>query len=148
MERRPLFEDPIRYRWLVPEIERLESKAARQEAWKAALRPTSLRRILCMVGTVTGSAALALVLGSILGRLPVLNQFGWIQAGWHNGLLAGMMSGASCGALLWFFRRGIRRALRVHMRETGFMICLSCGYDLGGNESGVCPECGKKTPRD
>jgi len=26
--------------------------------------------------------------------------------------------------------------------------CLSCGYDLTGNVSGVCPECGKGVPRE
>ena len=25
--------------------------------------------------------------------------------------------------------------------------CLRCGYDLTGNASGVCPECGEATPR-
>jgi len=29
---------------------------------------------------------------------------------------------------------------RRHRREQG--LCLECGYDLTGNESGVCPECG------
>jgi len=32
-------------------------------------------------------------------------------------------------------RRDVRRELRL---------CLTCGYDLTGNESGTCPECGKK----
>ena len=26
--------------------------------------------------------------------------------------------------------------------------CLHCGYDLTGNESGVCPECGKVAESD
>src|SRR5262249_43164035 len=25
--------------------------------------------------------------------------------------------------------------------------CLSCGYDLSGNTSGMCPECGRTTPQ-
>jgi hypothetical protein len=29
----------------------------------------------------------------------------------------------------------------------GWRWCAGCGYDLTGNESGVCPECGRPTPR-
>jgi hypothetical protein len=32
--------------------------------------------------------------------------------------------------------------LRRRWRETGLPICRGCGYDLTGNVSGVCPECG------
>ncbi len=28
------------------------------------------------------------------------------------------------------------------------MLCFECGYDLTGNTSGVCPECGMPCPRD
>lgn len=28
-----------------------------------------------------------------------------------------------------------------------FQLCLTCGYDLTGNESGFCPECGKPIER-
>ena len=31
---------------------------------------------------------------------------------------------------------------RYRRRKKG--LCLTCGYDLTGNESGVCPECGSK----
>lgn len=33
---------------------------------------------------------------------------------------------------------------RLHEREAGF--CGRCGYDLTGNVSGVCPECGWNLP--
>ena len=35
--------------------------------------------------------------------------------------------------------------LRHHVAEIGYRrhgLCSSCGYDLTGNESGICPECG------
>ena len=41
-----------------------------------------------------------------------------------------------------FIRGPLRRRRR---RRRGF--CLKCGYDLTGNESGVCPECGAGTKR-
>lgn len=33
-----------------------------------------------------------------------------------------------------------------HYRATPPGHCQSCGYDLTGNESGICPECGRPTP--
>lgn len=38
------------------------------------------------------------------------------------------------------FRGPLRRQRRRRRGE-----CIGCGYDLTGNESGVCPECGSKT---
>ncbi len=37
-----------------------------------------------------------------------------------------------------FIRGPVRRRRR---RRAG--LCIKCGYDLTGNESGVCPECGR-----
>ena len=39
-------------------------------------------------------------------------------------------------------RRGIRKSLWAYLNAHGKATCVSCGYDLTGNESGVCPECG------
>jgi hypothetical protein len=33
-------------------------------------------------------------------------------------------------------------AVRRHRRSQG--LCVQCGYDLTGNVSGVCPECGRE----
>lgn len=41
--------------------------------------------------------------------------------------------------LTWTFSQRTRR-LREHRRVAGR--CAECDYDLTGNESGVCPECG------
>ena len=40
---------------------------------------------------------------------------------------------------LWVVRSLIRRVVL----QTG-SLCRSCGYNLTGNESGVCPECGEE----
>lgn len=49
-----------------------------------------------------------------------------------------------CLALLlpaiWGFRARRRQIWRKHWKRTGR--CVSCGYDLTGNTSGQCPECG------
>lgn len=34
--------------------------------------------------------------------------------------------------------------LRRELCRRGFSVCLHCGYDLRGNTSGACPECGEK----
>jgi hypothetical protein len=41
------------------------------------------------------------------------------------------------GLMLWYRSPELRRRER---RAKG--LCLRCGYDLHGNVSGVCPECG------
>jgi predicted RNA-binding Zn-ribbon protein involved in translation (DUF1610 family) len=38
--------------------------------------------------------------------------------------------------------RGIAYGTRTERKEKGQ--CLACGYDLTGNVSGTCPECGEK----
>ena len=58
----------------------------------------------------------------------------WID-GWLPATLAALLPAGR--AVRWWLRR--RRA-----RERG--ICAGCGYDLRGNVSGVCPECGSPIP--
>ncbi len=41
-----------------------------------------------------------------------------------------------------FIRGPLRRWRRRRRRERG--LCLDCGYNLTGNESGVCSECGER----
>lgn len=41
-------------------------------------------------------------------------------------------------------RAGWRLSIRHRRRNRG--LCTSCGYDLTGNVSGVCPECGAAVP--
>ena len=49
---------------------------------------------------------------------------------------------AAAGAAVGTFAivRGRRRWVRV--KRTEYNLCLACGYDLKGNTSGVCSECG------
>ncbi len=46
------------------------------------------------------------------------------------------------GIAIWFTRRDIRRRLRAQLAKKGIPVCIPCGYDLTGNISGTCPECG------
>ena len=48
-------------------------------------------------------------------------------------------------ALFWLFRKSIRRSIREQLTGMGIPCCVHCGYNLEGNVSGVCPECGCAT---
>ena len=48
------------------------------------------------------------------------------------------------GTAVWFTWQDIRRRLRAELAKKGIPICVPCGYNLTGNVSGVCPECGTK----
>jgi hypothetical protein len=37
-----------------------------------------------------------------------------------------------------------RRCSRIHRQRVLKADCIYCGYDLAGNESSVCPECGNR----
>lgn len=43
-------------------------------------------------------------------------------------------------------RKRFRHALRVELARLGSPIWEQCGYDLTGNRSGVCSECGTSAP--
>ena len=48
---------------------------------------------------------------------------------------------------LLVFQSRIRRDLRRQLFEQGHPICIPCGYNLTGNDSGRCPECGWEIDR-
>ena len=50
------------------------------------------------------------------------------------------------GVVLLFLYRGQKEANAADWRREGR--CQHCGYDLRGNASGVCPECGTVIPRE
>ncbi len=43
-----------------------------------------------------------------------------------------------------FASRLLYKKLRWKMVYDDGLLCLNCDYDLTGNESGICPECGNK----
>ncbi len=52
---------------------------------------------------------------------------------WEPFLLLAALPLVACGVHLWRRKR----------RKEGY--CVHCGYDLTGNVTGVCPECGEET---
>ena len=63
-----------------------------------------------------------------------LNAMKWLYPVWFASPILGFLT-----ALVWFRKRNhdFAKYQRGH--------CQSCGYDLTGNQSGICSECG--TPR-
>lgn len=57
---------------------------------------------------------------------------------WHNGLVR-----VSAVGMCWFAIYLFWRDWKQPKHEPG-KNCIECGYDLTGNMSGVCPECGGK----
>jgi Na+/melibiose symporter-like transporter len=121
---------------LFPELERLPTKKARREAWSIAKRTvsTSWRYWAAIAGIVAPSA----VLQFSLRRLGI--PMAW--RGPFRGLVVAITV-ILCWAILLAFRKTIRRTLWRLLLDHGIPCCTSCGYDLTGNESGICPECGE-----
>jgi hypothetical protein len=57
-------------------------------------------------------------------------------------MFGGMFSAGLVWSLAFRFAQAFvdRRRCRSNLRRLGH--CQTCGYDLTGNQSGVCPECG------
>ncbi len=60
----------------------------------------------------------------------------WLCVGIGGGAGGGLMVLAQ----VWIDRRYIRRAIWRRLPH----LCPACGYNLTGNTSGVCPECGRE----
>jgi len=45
---------------------------------------------------------------------------------------------------LWQCRHSLQRSMREYLNANGIPLCVDCGYNLTGNVSGVCPECGEQ----
>lgn len=101
----------------------------RRELIRTTLRP---RLILAFLGI---SCALGLIAG-LAGRLLGAGYVCWIQRG--SGAL---MGGLTAGVLSRRWLRARTDVLRRHPE-----LCQRCGYNLTGNSSGKCPECGAEIP--
>jgi hypothetical protein len=61
---------------------------------------------------------------------------------WQYWLAAAATNAAAGAAGLWWLWRGVARERQQLRARQG--LCSLCGYDLTGNVSGVCPECGSE----
>lgn len=68
----------------------------------------------------------------------------WAMGAVVANIFATMIFALTAGALTWLAIAPIRRM--VHNRRVRAGFCAMCNYNLTGNTSGICPECGSPTP--
>lgn len=87
----------------------------------------------------------------IHGAMPPLDEFEFyytydpespVYAAHHYRLGTAIFFTAASWPILCLSILGYRRWRRREREKAGE--CINCGYDLRGNTSGVCPECGKE----
>ncbi|MGD8451537.1 MAG: hypothetical protein PVJ57_06935 [Phycisphaerae bacterium] len=73
---------------------------------------------------------------------------GAVMAAIYTGLMAGVGWVHMAGGLVWIWMcsRVFRKA-RLRRERAWQGHCVNCGYNLTGNTSGVCPECGTAVQR-
>jgi len=88
--------------------------------------------------------ALVLVLVPLAIIAPLLLPTLGVPLAWRGWIRFGIILGAisSSWVLTWFFRRSVRRSLRMQLVSLGVPICIACSYNLAHCQSEHCPECG------
>ena len=119
-------------RMLCPELARFACAADRKVAYLRARDSVGV-----VFGLITSTVGTALLLGGAYG----LSVRGTWWVGWILATLAFRFTFVQ--SVVWLSRRAIRRSVWGQLNEAGLRTCVGCGYDLTGNESGVCPECGE-----
>ena len=135
--------------WMYPELERLATAGARSEVLRAARSARGAQRgfaAAVILFSVISFFLVALGCGALVALLGRPFQS---PAELPDRLLEGTLylsAGAGLAVGAWLYRRRTRRIIREILNQRGVLICVPCGYDLTGNVSGRCPECGVATP--
>ncbi len=115
---------------ILPELILLEPGPERQRMLQQAVNGPRTRAAAFLV--VVGATGLFVLWDKLVASVP---------SSWSLHLLS-MLCLIGFGIAIWFSRQDIRRRLRAQLAKKGIPVCIPCGYNLTGNESGVCPECG------
>ena len=119
-----------------PELARLETSEQRVAVYNLAQFSLGWRR----------HAGTYFVLVLVLVLTAAVIMFSGLMARWRSAYPV-IWIGLGAGALVWGFdwyvvRFPTRRAIRAELNRRSLPVCMRCAYDLTGNTSGVCPECG------
>ena len=110
------------------------------EEMKALCLRTAKSKVLRRYSEGVRVGCSALFVGSIIVIAEHLPMPDWAYG------FSGVFAFGVGAVLFWSMkRRALRRQLRVAIEELT-NCCVACGYDLTGNQSGTCPECGQPTP--
>jgi len=127
---------------LFPELLYYETAKDRAELWRTCywrfFRRVRWKLVLALLFVST-----ALHVGF---RLAAGQLRPWVGGAISDSSLNLLVSGIGGGFfglfLLWIIQKVMRIELRKELNVRGFHVCMSCGYDLRGQETPRCPECG------
>jgi len=112
----------------------------RREVTEAARR---MRRI-AWLGVAIGIAMIPTLCGWY-GATPALGLPWWTWLYRTTSLAYGLATAGLFVVLYWHWRPVVTGATVVDIYGN-WAVCQQCGYDLTGNVSGICPECGTPLP--
>lgn len=121
------------YGVLLPELREVFSLSTQAQCLDRALAENEWRLVWARVKVGI------LLLPSYIAFLFLFKHHSWSDSIWIAIGVIGIVD--LCGRVL--ARKAIARSLRRAICEHGIALCLECGYNLRGNVSGLCPECGK-----
>jgi hypothetical protein len=93
---------------------------------------------VCIMSAFAAAMITALAFRIILPDVPPGQDERWTD--YIGGIVA--LAAEICVALAVFWCCSKRFRARVEHHRSKEGLCLKCGYDLTGNVSGTCPECG------
>lgn len=117
---------------LLPELRLFDRGPERQRMLLLAVNGP--RTIAAAFLSVLGATGLFILWDKLVASVP---------SQWSLHLLTAVLL-LVVGIAIWYTRQDIRCRLRAQLATKGIPICIPCGYDLTGNVTGVCSECGKK----
>ena len=120
-----------------PELELFDDPQQRREALSRARQ-----MVFDQVGRKPQYVTFLVTVIALLGFLISLICLFGRPTMWAFALIPIVASGATVLAVQYIFRRPIRQHLRRQLNDAGVPVCMQCGYNLAGNTSGRCPECG------
>lgn len=135
--------DPFGWLRLFPELRYLPTRQERKAAWSVAFRPLWARYFIFVLLASFAAAAAFDGAGRLTRKLLPSRSTTWHFA---RGAMQGVVGAAAGLVAVRLMQRRIQRSLREQLVARGVPICIACGYDLRGQTTPRCPECG--TPFD
>lgn len=132
--------------WLVPEWEHLGSEPQdRHSAWHR-IYSRFLRKGGWLFFVVASVVVIPLTQGVVFLATMAASQIPRTQTSVAAIVFVAVLLLLLCVALPLLLVKALvrfmRPCIRAELRELGINLCTKCGYNLTGNVSGRCPECG------